>query len=176
MFKKLQCPAFLAILTMFALNAASDHATGQSSIRQSCTILASATVTGVVPMTMETLQPMHISGIAGNTGILYISPLSSPQAGLMRITANPGAKLMLHYLTGEYLMASDGIGSLFIRYEVSGYHERLQEASQPFYSGEAVFTTGSEGAYYLWLGGTLFFNEAIYGRYSGNFTIEIEYI
>lgn len=176
MVKIFQFSAVIKVVTLVALLTATDDAKGQSSSRQSCVIQASATITGTVPLTLETLQHIRLSGNTEKEGIIYISPVSSAQAGLMRITANPGAQLLLHYQTTENVISEDGNGYLSVRYELSGYYERLQQVSEPYYSGEAVFTTGGNGHYYLWVGGTFYTGEAVSGRFSGRFTIEIEYI
>lgn len=176
MMLKVQRHTLKAITITFTLMAAFIDSGGQEPIRQSCVIQASATISSAVPLALETLQHMRISGVPVNEGIIYISPITSAQAGLMRITASPGTQLLLHYLTTDNLIAQDGNGYLTVRYELSGYHERLQQVSQPYYSGVAVFTTGSDGMYYLWLGGTIFTHEAVNSRYSGKFTIEIEYL
>ena len=59
---------------------------------------------------------------------------------------------------------------------MSGNDKWVQRASKIMDAGEAVINLGSDGIYYLWVGGHINISKAVTGKYTGQFTMEIEYL
>lgn len=144
---------------------------------QAFSIKVKARVESNVPLEIITLQHLTVCGqmTAGNNSI-YISPVNSSFAGLIRARGRPGTHVRLKYDVNEELPAQGGRGTIFIEYELSGNHEKIQEASHLIDTGEVEFNLNADGIYYLWLGGWVYTINATPGVYKGKFTVEIQYI
>lgn len=148
----------------------------QSQYRKILPVNVTVTVLNKVPVQLITLNNINIpAGIESNKEI-YISPVNSSFAGLLKAKGLPDAKVRMSYLIDELLPEENGNGNISIRYEMSGNERWFQESSVLINTGEAVFNIGSNGIYYLWVGGHINIVEAGVGRYHGKFTLEIEYL
>ena len=135
----------------------------------------SATVIGVRPVEIITLQNIFLSGSGTDTSGIYISPVSSPDAGLMQLNGVPNSNVRISFLLAEDLANEDG-SKITIRYELSGNRERIQRASRLIDTGEEIVKLSDSGEFYLWIGGRLQTSLTSKGKFFGRFTIEIEYI
>ena len=136
----------------------------------------SATVVSNSPVVLTTLSNMVISSDKVKLKEIYISPVSNPSAGLMLLRGLPGSQARLTYLINETLTAESDLGKIAMAFEVSSYPTLVQRASELNNSGEVILNFGADGTYYLWIGGRVNLNEAIPGKYKGQFTLEIVYI
>ena len=139
-------------------------------------INVSATVLNLSPVELTTLHNMNIDRDLNNDTEIYISPVSGSNAGLMRADGIPNSQVLITYLMTEELPEENGNGKISIRYEMSGNRERVQEASKIIHTGEAVCNLGNDGSYYLWIGALINIANAGAGKYSGQFSMQIEYL
>jgi len=139
-------------------------------------ISVSATLISDTPIVLTTLNNMTVSGAASENQELYISPITSPNAGLLLAKGRPGSQARMTYVVSEVLNESKGAGSISIQYEMSGNNQRIQRSSILIDTGEALLDFDSEGQYFLWVGGHINLSKAVTGKYNGQFTIQIEYI
>lgn len=144
---------------------------------QAFSIKVKARVESSMPIELTTLQHLTMYGhmTAGNS-LMYISPVNSSFAGLIRAKGRPGTLVRIEYVDIEELSTQEGHGSMFILYELSGNDENVQNASHLIDTGEFEFNLNAEGLYYLWLGGWINTVNASPGVYKGKFTVEIQYI
>lgn len=149
----------------------------QDPINDVYNIKVKARVVSEYPVGLVTLQHMSIDGGAF-TGIneLYVSPINSRKAGLMRVKGRPGSLVRMSYISKETLPGIDGDGYVTIRYEMSGYKKRIQAASRLIDNEDFEFTLNKDGYYYLWMGGKVIMGNVTPGKYKGQFTVEIQYI
>jgi hypothetical protein len=94
----------------------------------------------------------------------------------MRAKGRPNSQARITYIIEEELSANSGTGKITLRYEMSGNTERVQRAARLIDTGEAILNFGSDGLYYLWVGCHIDLTKAPSGKYTGQFTLEIEYI
>lgn len=149
----------------------------QIQINTNMTISVSATVEAAAQnVEFKPLQPLVINLEEATQDAIYVSPIDSPNAGLMEITAQPGSRVRINYLVSETLSENEGNGSIQIKYETSFNKQLNQKASEPNFVGEVVLQFDDSGRYYFWVGGRVSLNQASNGIYTGKFTLEIEYI
>ena len=142
----------------------------------SISINVSATVVSDSPIELLTLSNMIVQAEIIDNQNIYISSISNPNAGLMQVKGKPGSKARVTYILNEVLSQADGNSSITIKYEMSGHPERVQRAAKLMDTGEVLLEFGTDGLYYLWVGGRVNVSKAIPGKYTGQFTIEIEYL
>jgi len=126
-------------------------------------------------LVLATMRDVNLDDPNTVEGLVIVSPISSPNAGLMRIDGRPGKVVRITYLTNETLVDEGGKGGLVkARYQISGFEKDNQMASILLDAGEAIIRLGQDGRYYLWLGATLDLTAAQPGNYNSEFIIEIE--
>jgi hypothetical protein len=160
----------LIILLVVAGVKAQIPAGGSISIQVSATVLSDS------PIELTTLSNMVLNGAINEKQEIYISPISNPHAGLMRVKGKPGSRARVNYILKEVLSHDNGNNSITMNYEMSGYPEMVQRAAVLIDTGEVLLDFGSDGLYYLWVGGRANVSKAAPGKYTGQFTIEIEYL
>lgn len=158
----------LAIALLAAFNSF-----GQSSSIQ---ISVSATVVADSPVEIITISNIRLDVADMVENEIYISPLSNPNAGLFQIKGQANSDVRIKYQKQETIVSDDNTGSIAIAYELSVYPENIQTASYAFTSEEEVIQFGETGIYFIWVGGRINLANATSGAYSGQFSIEIEYI
>lgn len=154
----------------------SASAKAQIRAGSSISINVSATVLSDSPIELTSLSNMVLNGEINEIQEIYISPISSPSAGLMRAKGKPGSMARMTYILKEELSNDIGNSSITIQYEMSGHPDRVQRASTLIDTGEVLLDFGKDGLYYLWIGGRINVGKAAPGKYTGQFTIEIEYL
>jgi len=165
-----------AILVIWVLLLAVQGVKAQIPAGGSISVNVSATVVSDSPIELTTLSNMVLFGEINENQEIYISPISSSKAGLMRAKGKPGSKARVTYILKEALSNDNGNSNITIQYEMSGHPERIQRAAILVNTGEIVLDFGSDGLYYLWVGGRVNISKAAPGKYTGQFTIEIEYL
>jgi len=162
------------LLILIAVSGLTGHA--QAPAGNQLTLSVSATVVSDTPVEIITLRNLQVSGEEIKQGIIYISPVTSPYAGLMQLKGEPGKMVRISYLMDDELLEEEGKGKIMINFELSSNHERIQAASSLVYTGELLIRFDHTGTSYLWIGGRIDTGLATHGKYTGSFTIEIEFI
>ncbi len=163
---------YIILLAMLLENAAKAQVTPDPSI----VINVSATLISNTPIVLTTLNNMKVSGTTDGNNEIYISPISSSDAGLLLAKGRAGSQARMTFIISEVITDTGGNGSISLQYEMSGNNERIQRSSKLIDTGEAVIEFGDDGQYFLWVGGHINVSKAISGKYNGQFTIEIVYI
>jgi hypothetical protein len=144
---------------------------------QSISVKASALVIELSELEMVTLQEFVIdeskATLAGN---ILINAQTDPDAGKMMIKGRPGEFIRINYEKQLLLENANGNGSLMLSYELFGFPEDNCLGADPFATNERIVQLNSRGEYFLWVGGSIDLSLAQPGSYSGEFTLEIEYI
>jgi hypothetical protein len=162
----------LWMLCVFPVHAG-DDVSQDVSVHVSAMVVAS----NDHPVSLVTLRDLVIRGEIRNAGQkIYVSPLESPFAGLIRAEGQPGETVRIYYEMNERLTDRFGNTMLDITYEMSGNNERIQDSGMLADIGEHEFRLNKEGCYYLWIGGWIDISTAAAGIYKGQFIIEIMYI
>lgn len=144
-----------------------------SVVGRKVVVQASASVMNNVSLT--TIRDISLSTQTAVQGIITLSPINSPFAGLMRIDGTPNSVVRITYLTTETLLEEGGSGgTVRARYQISGFENDNQMASALLDVGEAAVRLSKEGRYYLWLGATLDVRNSKPGQYVSEFVLEVE--
>lgn len=126
-------------------------------------------------LALTTIRDVNLDGPSTVDGLMQVSPVGSPYAGLMRISGAPNRAVRVTYLTNETLIDEDGSGAIIkATYLISGFAGDNQNASILLDVGEATVRLNAQGEYYLWLGAMLDLTAAGPGNYVSEFIIEIE--
>lgn len=156
--------------TTWMAAAQSDEST---VLNRSVRVSASASVMNNI--TLTTIRDISLSTQTAVQGIITLSPVNSPFAGLMRIDGTPNSVVRITYLTTETLLEEGGSGgTVRARYQISGFENDNQMASALLDVGEAAVRLSKEGRYYLWLGATLDVRNSKPGQYVSEFVLEVE--
>lgn len=149
---------------------------GQGLRKKSAVLPVAANVVKLVSVEIVPLRHLRFSDDRDFSGNLYISPFTCAEAGLMQLRGEPGSVVRVRFLPAEELQEDGGSGRLFIQFVISGNDERIQHASRIIESGEIHIRFGKNGIYYLWIGGMVDTSRALPGLYTGQFTLEVDYI
>jgi hypothetical protein len=126
-------------------------------------------------LALTTIRDVNLDGPSTVDGLMQVSPVASPYAGLMRITGAPNRAVRVTYLTNETLIDEGGSGAIIkATYLISGFGGDNQNASILLDVGEATVRLNQSGEYYLWLGAMLDLTAAGPGSYVSEFIMEIE--
>ncbi len=139
-------------------------------------ITASAMVTSNSEIELVTIYNILIDETSADNGIIHISPVNDALAGKLLVKGQPDAVIRITFSQQPPLVNSNGKGTLVLHYEISGYNEDNQRASQLLDVLERSLKFNKKGEYYLWVGGRVDITNARPGSYEGEFTLEIEYL
>lgn len=163
----------LFIFVLCAVFTAQDlYAQNANSI--SAEINVSANV--IQSIELITVNSMTFGDIRSGQEEIYINPINNLNAGFMIAVGTPGAQFRLTYLKQRQLINSNGNGNLTFVYELSGNEIEEQATSDILESDNKSLIFNNEGRYFIWVGGRVDLRNARPGNYSGDFTIEIDYI
>lgn len=143
---------------------------------KSGTIKTSANVVPVSEIETITLKDLEIDLSMAVKGVIQINPLRDSQVGLIMLKGKPNAPIKVTFLPKIELSNKNGKGLLSFEYQVFGFHDNNQLASEPIDAIDRNIRFSNQGIYYLWIGGKIETNNARPGNYEGEFTLEIEYI
>lgn len=132
----------------------------------------------VIPAAAEsiTLRDMDFSDLDQSMGIVEINPENSTRAGKMLISGTPNAPFNLAYLPFRILENQSGNGTLVFEYRIAGSNFDDQSTSEIFTEESRELQFNDNGEFYIWIGGYVNFTNASPGSYTGDFTLEIDYI
>lgn len=139
-------------------------------------LTVSATVVASSPVEIVTINNIRLDVADMVENEIYISPLTNPNAGLFQLIGQPNSEIRIKYNKDEIIVSDDNLGSISIDYELSVYPENIQTTSYGFTTEEEVIQFTETGVYFIWVGGRINLANASSGAYSGQFSIEIEYI
>lgn len=165
------------LLTFFvflsALASAQNGSIPPGVVKQQISV--SATASMMDNITLTTMRDVNLNSPSSIEGYVLVSPNTSPNAGMMRISGRPGKSIRITYLAAETLLEDGGTGGLVkASYRISGFETDNQSASVLLDIGEANVRIGPDGNYYIWLGALLDVTKAKPGSYVSEFIMEIE--
>jgi hypothetical protein len=163
---------FFYLFLLAALTVQDSYAQNNDSI--SAEINVSATVTQSIELI--TVNSMTFGDLQPGQEQVYINPISNLNAGFMIAVGTPNAQFRLTYLTNIQLINSNGKGNLVFTYELAANFEEEQSTAELLGNDNRNLIFNNEGRYYIWVGGRVNLRNAQPGNYSGDFTIEIDYI
>jgi hypothetical protein len=160
-------PALLILISLLPLSAQDNH---------SVSIRAIATVVEKSEIELITIKDLDLDLKQAVGGLITISANTGKEAGKIMVKGKPGAHIRVTYLPEIELLNTTGTGRITMHYNMYGYPEDNQIASEPIDAVERMMRINPEGLYYLWVGGLVNVVSASPGSYQGEFTIEIEYL
>lgn len=158
----------LFMLSALPVLMAQDH--GSVSIKASAIVVEQAEIELVTIKDLELDESMAVDGK------IYIAAQYDPKSGVMLVKGRPNANIRITYLPEMLLTNSFGKGELKFYYEVYGYPDDNQSASEPLNAVDRMMRFSEQGNFYLWVGGHIDISNAWPGSYEGEFTLEIEYL
>lgn len=163
------------LLLLFFFGIASTASAQQET---SNTITASINVNATVIRAIElvTVNNIRLRNFQRDQTEVYISPITSVDAGHMIAFGNPNANIRIEFLRNRVLTQIDGEGLLRFDYEVSANEVDNQTTSELLLNDNRNLKFNQEGEFFIWIGGRVNIEQALPGAYAGEFTIEIEYI
>lgn len=135
-----------------------------------------ATATVVDAIEMSTLNNINLGSASLGATEIFVNPQSDETAGKLLITGRPNAAIRITYVQQRELTRIGGSESLTFRYFLSGNTEDNQFTSETLDLSRTNKTLGSDGRFYIWIGGLVNIYNAVFGQYEGEFSVEIEYI
>lgn len=148
----------------------------QAQFLGSISIKASATVVEQTEIELRTIKNLDLDESSAINGIITVSALTDPAAGVMVVKGKPNANFRITYLPQMALTNAYGTGTLVVNYEVYGYQDDNQKSSTPLDAVDLMQRFNQDGLYYLWVGGRINISDAREGNYDGEFTLKVEYI
>lgn len=163
---------FLTLLSSVQLTFGQNEVPQQVHTRM---MALSARATIIDNLGLITMRDVDLNSPTIIDGTITVSPISSPYAGLMRITGRAGQMIRITYLSQETLVETGGSGgAVRANYRISGFESDNQAASVLLDIGEANVRIGKDGFYYIWLGAVIDVTRATPGGYISEFIIEME--
>lgn len=160
-------PSILLIILFAADPGRAQHSSGDVGVS-----------VNVVPAAAEyiTLRDLDFTDLDQSMGVVEINPENSARAGKMLITGTPNAPFRLAYLPFRLLENQSGNGTLIFEYRIAGSNLDDQSTAENFTEESRELQFNDDGEYYIWIGGFVNFSNASPGSYTGDFTLEIDYI
>jgi hypothetical protein len=160
-------PSILLIILFAAGPALAQHSSGEVGVS-----------VNVVPAAAEyiTLRDIDFTDLDQSMEVVEINPENSARAGKMLVTGTPNAPFSLSYLPFRLLENQSGNGILVFEYRIAGSSLDDQSTAENFTVESRELQFNDDGEYYIWIGGFVNFSNASPGSYTGDFTLEIDYI
>ncbi|MEX0684930.1 MAG: hypothetical protein WD267_04895 [Balneolales bacterium] len=138
----------------------------------------SVSVNANVQSTIEliTINDIRLGSIQPGQVEVVIEPNRDSNSGSMIARGRPNAEISIHYIEEHILTRAEGNETLTFYYQVAGHTEDNQVASEVLDGFSRDMKFNEDGEYFLWVGGRVNIENAVYGAYDGEFTIEIEYL
>ena len=142
--------------------------------RISATVNINAEIVNIIEMT--TLRDLVFPQVGSGRPQLEINPVFDSMAGLLRANGRPGAQIRVSFSEHQELINRDTGAVLPFRYVVSANSDYIQESSELIWQLNREFQLNENGEFFFWIGGVAEMEGTGRGHYTGEFTIEIEYI
>lgn len=123
-----------------------------------------------------TISSMELSKEEAQDNVVRINPITSSNAGKMIAIGAPNSDITINFFERRELTRDQGTETLIFNYSIAGNDQDDQSSAQLLNTENRDLSLNQEGRYYLWIGGSVDITEAFPGNYSGDFTLEIEYI
>jgi len=144
--------------------------------QSSVSIKASAIVVEQAEIELITIKDLELDESMALDGKIYINAKYHPKTGVMMVKGRPNANIRITFIPKMLLVNRFGKGDLQFYYEVYGYPDDNQSASEPLDAVDRMLRFSEQGNFYLWVGGHIDISNAWPGNYEGEFTLEIEYL
>ncbi|MDZ7771879.1 MAG: hypothetical protein U5K31_03950 [Balneolaceae bacterium] len=167
-----------AILFIFLLLAGFSYTThAQDNIPRSSSASAEVSANILeINITLVTLRDIQFDRVQPSQGIISVNPVSNSNAGLMMADGSPNTPISVRFQRQVTLVHQTGVNTLQFEYQLSGYSERNQSASELVAGNSQNFRLNEDGEFYIWVGGRVDITNAVSGNYEGDLTVEVEYI
>jgi len=140
------------------------------------TIKATAEVVSRSDIEIITVNHLTIDANEAIAGIVHVSPFNRYRAGAMRIIGRPNALANIHFDRYVTLINNLGLGDLLMTLEVIGFSSNNQLAGEPLDVTTRSIRFNQIGEFFIWIGSRVDISEARPGNYTGNITLEFEYL
>jgi len=147
---------------------------GNSAVSARVSITATATIVDAIEMT--TLANITLGSSSIGSDEVFVNPQSDENSGKLMVTGRPNALISINYISQQQLSRMGGPESLTFRYFLSGNSTDNQINSETLDASRTNMRLGSDGRFYIWIGGMVNLQNAVFGQYEGEFSVEIEYI
>ena len=144
------------------------------SAQSDVSISVNASITSSIELI--TIQSMKLSKAEAQNNIIRINPTTSINAGKMIAIGTPNSEITISFLERRELTRNQGTETLIFNYSIAGNDQDDQTSAQILDADNRDLSFNEEGRFYLWIGGSVDISTAAPGNYSGEFTLEIEYI
>lgn len=145
-----------------------------SNISANVSIVATATVVDAIEM--STLANIRLGSASIGSDEIFINPQSDDMSGKLLVTGRPNAAIRITYVPQRELSLIGGPQTLTFRYLLAGNSDDDQINSEALNESRTNMALGSDGRFFIWIGGRVNILNATFGQYEGEFSVEIEYI
>lgn len=145
-----------------------------NGITASVSINATATV--VESIEIATLSNINLGSVTVGALDIFVNPQSDDGAGKLVVTGRPNSMIRVTYIPQRELTRTGGPETLLFAYSLSGNSDDNQVNSELIDPSRTDFRLGADGRFFIWIGGRVDIQNAVFGQYEGEFAIEIDYI
>lgn len=142
---------------------------------QSITVSAEV-VPSISGVELQSLKSLTLSRNDAVNGIITINPANSQSAGKMIAIGTSNSAITINYFQSRELSNSEGTGTMTFNYQLSGNEIDDQNSSELIFQDSRNLRLSADGEFFIWIGGSIDISNAPPGNYSGDFTLEIEYL
>ncbi len=142
----------------------------------SASVSINATATVVESIEIATLSNINLGSVTVGALDIFVNPQNDEGAGKLLITGRPEAMIRVTYIPQRELTRAGGAETLLFQYSLSGNEDDNQPNSQLIDPSRTDFMIGTDGRFFIWIGGRVDIQNAVFGQYEGEFAIEIDYI
>ena len=142
----------------------------------SASVSINATATVLESIEISTINNISLGSVTPGVVVLFVNPQNNDGAGKLLITGRPNSMIRVNYLAQRELVRTGGSETLLFEYVVSGNAEDNQFTSDLIDVSRTDVRMGTDGRFFIWIGGRVNLSEVVFGNYEGEFAIEIEYI
>ena len=142
----------------------------------SASVSINATATVVESIEITTISNISLGSVTIGALNIFVNPQSDDGAGKLQITGRPNSMIRVTYIPQRELTRTGGPETLMFDYSLSGNTDDNQVNSQLIDPSRTDFMLGPDGRFFIWIGGQVDIQNAVFGQYEGEFAIEIDYI
>lgn len=165
--------ALLLLLLFWGGNVAAQNT--DTPFSSSSSVSASVEVIHL-ELELLTLRGVRLYKVQPSEGEVYVNPVTSSGAGLLKAEGNAEAAIRITFQQQMNLTHETGASTLTFFYEVAGNTRENQSSAELITNSSRGFELNEDGEFYIWIGGRVDITTAISGNYEGAFTVEVEYI
>jgi hypothetical protein len=149
---------------------------GNNNSAVSARVAINATATVMDSIEMSTLANITLGSASIGSEQVFINPQLDENSGKLLVTGRPNATIRITYTAQQALSRVGGPESLVFVYYLSGNADDNQLNSETLNVSRTDMRLGSNGRFYIWIGGMVNLQNVVFGQYEGEFSVEIEYI